>query len=370
LGRRVFLSTRYFWVLGSALRSNISTQGWLLTLSSHIVTMVHKRKKSRAGFRKRAQSAYIKKRANTRSRRNYRRLGRTNLGVRRSMGLSLPARKYLEAQFNPFGSLALGASIPDQSAFPSQKIMLRRRGTFVPSPKSTSLAKGYITLNPYAVTKDGNFAINTSAATATAAASDELIVNDTAGSFAQAYLDTPYTAAQMVTTGANGKTNRIRVVGAGIRVAYAGQWDALQGSVITTATPTGGFYLDTVRNTTIENLLDLDNSAFGALSHNTTYTATFRHSSPTDYGYVSGDVAADGFLAVVIDNCNTSAVFAYDVIVHLEMVGEDANGESPSPSDPNGLGCVTSLPRTQYLNTPASSVSTAMAKMAARKRKR
>lgn len=291
--------------------------------------------------------------------------------------LSLTTRKYLEAQFNPFGSLAVGACIPDAMAYPSQKIMLRKRGILQAHAKSDGGGRAYITLNPFAITKDGYYAINHSqtGAAATVAGEDHLIINSIN---AQTYLDTPYTAAQMV----SGKSNRIRVVGAGIRLAYTSQWDELKGNVIihSTAAYNNDLYKD-ANNTSDTDLLNDDSSAFGALSHNVTYTATMRHGSPADCDYINGNLERYGQIAIVVDDCKAptgfggtvvaGASFAYDVIVHLEMIGEDANGLSPSYSDPIGLGKVTSLPRQQYLNTPASTVAQTMAKLAtARKRRR
>lgn len=289
--------------------------------------------------------------------------------------LSQCARDYLQVQYKPFNpSIKAFPCLPDTKAFPSDKFYLRKRGEFsaatggngsVANTQSGDIA--YVLFNPWTLSKatDNPCVIytgpssTTTASTPVGSSAITATPNSVTGVY-EAFWDSPYDSSF-------GYNNKFRVVAAGIRVNYAGKWDELGGTVCVWKHDTNDrdYFNGTTRN--FGELVDFDDAAYGGLSHNKTYECVYHPVDADDfeYGTQGGTVGSKdedkGFImAIVIKNppvnivtgatpVHTPYSFTYEIIAYYEAIGPDVSGQSPSHSDPIGLGKITSLPQKQSL---------------------
>jgi len=322
--------------------------------------------------------------------------------------MSSCAVEYLKAQYDPW-NLKTAPCIPDPIQLPSYKFSTHLRGTFL----ADGLGTGWICMNPYVpsnqATGQGSpnninylapvwFSTGTVNYTqipinlfadrsATAAAI-------TAAGASPGYWNSSITAAQVENNlNLNDFTYNWRPVGGGIKVRYTGRADAQAGNYI--------LYNDPGNNTTLYNwgvgnpagtsaapatLLSLQESNYCSVTANE--IAVLHHPrsmydlqySDNWYGVAgastyanSQDTALYHTIALYIQGAAPNSSFAYDCIMHWEMVGKGLPSRTASYADALGMEKVTNTlpekPPTQppkiVLNKMAAQVAKSLVKVGA-----
>lgn len=295
------------------------------------------------------------------------------------MPLSPCGKNYLKLQYDPFTPVSGLFCIPDTVAIPSQKLTLRQRGSFF----CDANGDGIILLNPYNIIGQASKASNDCPIAYSAATDGTHIMGGSYSSFnvyteldkanpliIPAGWDSPFNAAQTA-------ANKIRVVGAGLRISYAGKYDDLKGSIQVFKHPTNktNFWNTPLNIKTGAALLAFDETAYGAISHNMVYSSVYHPATLADFEYHSPtDEVSEGggsftrnrsfTNAIYVQGCtqadNSFTEFTWEAIVHVELVGPDATGILSSDVDLVAFPEVLALPKQQFLNTPAPTVTSFM----------
>jgi len=287
------------------------------------------------------------------TKKQYRKKGRT--GRRRSK-LSPCGQQYLKVQYNPFGPI-IGEPpcIPDAVAAPSFKFTARQRFTVT----TDAAGFGYVLMNPYNFVDDS--AVDPTYATQSACLA---YTNGTAPTVANSIDLTVDSAAKLSFAGLNTgydatfvTNNKVRVVGAGVRMTYAGALQDAAGQVTVWKHPTNNkTFVYTATGATklyASDLQTFDEAAYGALSANTSYMATYHPIDIDDFDYQAappGPNACGYVMAIVIEGCPSKS-FTCEAIVHYEGIGVGFHGLATSTVDLWAFGQVARLPRAQLLNT-------------------
>ena len=334
---------------------------------------------------------YTNRRKNTRSRRNFRANGgRAGLYRRttKRKRISPVAYRYLLVRYNPFGYHGLQfPCLPDVKSFPSDKFYLRKRGTMTCAAVGDGTNKvsavgslAWIAFNPYTLSNGTADPCIYHTANSDVTTSGDLPDNimkftGTEDGVALAYWDSQFGSTYH-------DNNKFRVVAAGLRVKYAGQWDDLKGTVAVFKHDTNeeGYLFNSASGRSFSTLLDFDDTAYGAASHNTVHECLYHPKSKEDFEYINhSGTGTDGFImAIAIDNAPQGTVptaaptasydgepWMWEAIAYYEAIGPDVHGESASGSDPQGLGNINALPNRQTIGTgPPFNWSQAMRKVA------
>lgn len=260
-------------------------------------------------------------------------------------------------QINPFThSLKASPCIPDVKTFPSEKFYLRKRGTFASSAASTSAELVYILLNPWTVSSEGSLdAICTTNGTVRPSPA---VIATTGTGVVNENWDSPYSDDFARATGdGDGQGNELRVVGAGIRVSYAGIWDQLKGTIAVFKHPTNDRNWLSAGTRTFTDVLKMDDTAFSGLTHNTVYQCVYHPMKTLDFDYNAAQ-EDDFVMGIVIQGGAQGAVYSWEAIAYYEMIGPDTNGNTPSMSDVDNMGAALSKVPPAQKATDAMNVGT------------
>lgn len=273
--------------------------------------------------------------------------------------LSSCAQDYMEVLANPFDPKLIGAPcIPDYRAIPSVKFYLRVRGTFEPSGSGgTGLA--FVALNPWRPYKssaitDQNAAIHLTKKSGTAVTSIDVVTAQGTNTALHRYgFDTTFAASDWQSGEAANTSNKYRVVSAGLRIGYAGQWDSLKGTVALWRHPSNSqSYLGSINSNTgptFDELLQFDETGYGALNHNQNMQVYYAPVDNDDFEYRYTNATSYPTMVAAISGGPTDAVYTYEAIVWYEASGPTLHGETPSHVDLKGLGWAMSGPKKQML---------------------
>lgn len=269
---------------------------------------------------------------------------------------------YLKAQYDPFGVMITPPCIPDARAIPAQRFTLRQRGQL----RADGNGNAIIFLNPYTINGSpttGNNPIifstglgnQTTPGVGTGMQLDNLDLGAFGGDTGLSVLrwNSPWGPDRDA-------RNKFRVVGAGIKVNYAGEWEKLSGNVQVFHHPTNDrAYFDTTRDVRPGGeLTNFQETAFGSLSHNTGVECSYHPVDIEDYDFKPGE--PESFvMGIVITGAPVAtgwdktdgAPFTFECIAHYEAVGPDMHATQTSESDVYGFSRVNNLPKAQTVNT-------------------
>lgn len=239
--------------------------------------------------------------------------------------LSPCVRTYLGAIADPFGPDAVGACIPTDPSFPSQKLFVFFRGTLTTGTNSV----GWVYMSPYRLAANNASSIYyTDNSTGGTYGGTALIATATAGVNLAARTNSPYTAAQI-----DGPNVSVRLVSCGIRVAYAGTNLNKGGRIIGFEEPThqnltGATYAN-LRSYRDVTEFDIDDHW-----HGVTYTPI----QATEVAYSTQTAMPDsGFMAVMLTSAVSAQPFSFEVVAAFEAVGKlTASSATHNQVDPLG----------------------------------
>jgi len=150
------------------------------------------------------------------------------MGMVNRIGMLSPcARDYIQVLTNPFNPrLSAPPCIPDYRSVPSSKFYLRARGTFAPCGAAGAEGMAWIIFNPRRPHQDGNAPIVHSkngarSITGAAGSAGGMTYDDTDVSQTE-YFDTTLNQVDWENTNDADGHNKFRIVGAGLKVQYAG----------------------------------------------------------------------------------------------------------------------------------------------------
>ena len=314
--------------------------------------------------------------------------------------MSKCAVEYLKAQYDPW-NLKTSPCIPDPIQLPSYKYSTHLRSTF----STNASGFGWIVLNPYvpssASTSQGtpnnpNYLApiwaSTNAGTSTQipinlfASRDATIPSITAAGAAPFYWPSGITAAQVENNlNINDFTYNWRPVGGGIKVRYTGRADAQSGNYTIYCDPSNNvsLYAWSVNQppgsaANSGTMLGLEESAFTSIGLE---EVAFTHHPKSQYDlqysdnwygtsgatqYANGqDTALYHTMAILIEGAPASSSFAFDAIMHWEMVGRGLPARTASEADTVGLEKVTNtFPIKPPTTTPAKTFNAVSNKLA------
>jgi len=307
--------------------------------------------------------------------------------------MSKCAIEYLKVQYDPW-NLKTSPCIPDTIQLPSYKFSTHLRSTF----STNANGFGWIVMNPYVPSSSATNAggpANTNylapiwASTSTGASVQipidrfadrtQLASGITAAGAAPFYWPSGITAAQ-VENNLNGNdfTYNWRPVGGGIKVRYTGRADAQSGNYTIFSDPGNN---STLYSWAINSppgsaansgtMLGLEEAAFTsigleeiAVTHHPKakfdleYSDNWYNSAGAAFYSNGQDTALYHTMAILIEGAPANTSFAFDAIMHWEMVGRGLPARTASEADTIGLEKVTNtFPIKPPTTTPAKTFS-------------
>lgn len=231
------------------------------------------------------------------------------LNRRPQVQLSSCVKTYLGAIADPWSHEAIGACIPSDPSFPSQKLYVFFRGTLTTGTNNV----GWIWIAPFKLVENDAACIWYTDNTTGGAYTGTTLVNAiTNGVNLAARTNSPYTSAQI-----NGTNVSARLVSCGIRVAYAGTNLNQGGRIIGFEEPThqplnGATYAQ------LRAYRDVTEFEINDHWHGVTYTPIA--ASETAYSTAAG-ASGVGFMAVMLNSAAASQPFSFEVVASFECVG-------------------------------------------------
>lgn len=287
------------------------------------------------------------------------------------------AKDWISVLYNPFKDFDTLPCIPDIITFPSQKVMYKTRGVFT----INSTGSGYVSMNPYVPTA-GAFTVSQPQSWAPLIFTDGTATGLNAGinpmhvrlsgiplaGYGANYWNSPYSSDQVLIDLTNDSL-QWRVVGAGLKVKYAGTPLNRKGTVVLYEDPTNDGWLDTIipSGRSENELLQIEEATYTALTEDE-YSVTFKPRQQLDLEYsanwfdaspAAAGLTAYDVIAIGAFGCEVGSSFAYEAVIYYEMIGSKTNGRTKSHSDPIGMGAGNSV---QDVSPPLESMTKTAAK--------
>lgn len=251
---------------------------------------------------------------------------------------------YLQVQYNPFEpALKAAPCLPDIKAFPSHKFMLRKRLTMVSATVTAGGTLAAIAFNPSTIdnsTTGSAAPIPMACSTNGTTVATDVLEPATATGWVETFWDSEYAGGFT-----DNNDNTFRTVGAGVRIQYAGAWDACAGTVAVFKHPRNQPINGTTDN--FDKLLEYDDTGYSPLENGKPYQCVYHPTQNGDFNYGLSVTTRMGSMVIAVKGAPAGAIFTVDVIGWFEGIGEDFSGMTPSHSDPAGLGKVMSLSKKQ-----------------------
>lgn len=236
-------------------------------------------------------------------------------------------RKYALARFDPFNPLAMGACIPDETNVPSMKVTMRVQGFAAPG----TTGHGFVSFDPRNPTSNIPCITRT---TTTSVGSGATALNAFTFLNYDSWPNALLTSAQFSATGF-----KYRVVGAGLRVAWAGPKLYQSGRVHGANEPDAG----NIDSYTLQETVNFWGVTPKAMTnkHHQLVMSLPDPSSQLAYSTTIKDASTPEGLMVIgwsgMDTTPAAATVYFEAIAHYEIIGKNAAGTSPSETDGPGF---------------------------------